>query len=368
MNKINVYCEDNYQETTWFKRIIKGIDSGINPKKEATNIISNLEELEPKSVLVIVGFTNKFINETLTYCLKHDIRPLLVGSAEKYRNFNNISCIYVSREAAMYDNVLNLINNGAKHIAIIGANPSVQTDLSHLEGYKYALETANIKYHEEDVFTNTVGINNTLSNFLKNYNKFDAVVCTNDYVAITLLSKLYDQGIKVPEELQVTGAGNIEISEFAKPSLTSIDIPLEALGKQASTIYHILNDNPNFTSLYSSFEYHIVYRESTKVKNYVKYSMEVREDTYHPLISETYETEMKPIWTLSDAYSSMDEIDRRIIHGIVHNLTNNEIAYESFVADSTLRYRLNRIYQITNTTGKQELRELILKYLKEDAI
>ena len=369
MNKIYVYCEDNNQETTWAKLIIKGIESDLNPKKETLCLITNdkLKDLEENNVLVVVGFTNTFIDETLTYCLRKKIRPLLVGSTQNYININNVSCVSINRESSMYDNVLNLINNHASRVAIIGVNPSVQTDLSYLDGYKSALKVANIRINENDIYTNTVGIEDTISNFLKNYKKYDAVVCTNDYVAIILLSKLDQLGIAVPKQLQVTGSGNIDISKFAKPSLTTIEIPLETVGKQACTLYRLLNDDPSFKSLYSSVEHNIIYRDSTSIKKYKKYSIDLGSNVCEPLISKAYETGMKPIWTLSDAFSSMDEVDRKIIHGIINNLTNTETAYEAYVADSTLRYRLKRIYQITNTNGKQELKDLILKYLQSSA-
>lgn len=367
MNKINIYCEENYRETTWFKLIVKGIRSGLNPKKEDIEIVSELSNLKANTIVIIVGFTNRFIIDSLNFCLSNSLRPLLVGSSQNFSNFFNVSCIGINREAAMFDNVMNLINDNAKRIAIIGINPSVRSDLAHLNGYKCALKAANIKLNENDIYTNTIGIKDTITRFLKNVNKYDAVVCTNDYVAIMLLSKLREAGIDVPNKLQVTGAGNIDISKFARPSLTTIAIPLEDIGKQTITIYHLLIDNPSFKSLNSSFEHHIIYRDSTSIKEYKKYSMDVSNDSYQPLLEEGYESDMKPIWTISDAYSEMDEIDRKIIHGIINNLTNSETANEAFVADSTLRYRLKRIYQITNTNGKQELKDLILKYLKPEA-
>ena len=54
----------------------------------------------------------------------------------------------------------------------------------------------------------------------------------------------------------------------------------------------------------------------------------------------------------------MDNIDKHILYGIIHNLSNSEIADSVYISDSTLQYRLNKLYEQTGISGKKKLESL----------
>jgi LacI family transcriptional regulator, galactose operon repressor len=58
-----------------------------------------------------------------------------------------------------------------------------------------------------------------------------AVACVNDLMAVGALGELHDRGIDVPGDVSVTGFDNIALAEFAVPSLTTADVPREAIGR-----------------------------------------------------------------------------------------------------------------------------------------
>ncbi|HKV23636.1 MAG TPA: LacI family DNA-binding transcriptional regulator [Candidatus Acidoferrum sp.] len=64
-----------------------------------------------------------------------------------------------------------------------------------------------------------------------------AIICVNDFMAVGVLRQLRDEGIRVPEEISVTGFDNIRLSEFCSPALTTVNIPRERIGQQ---IFEIL--------------------------------------------------------------------------------------------------------------------------------
>ena len=364
MNYINLLPEQSYVDTTWYKRIVSGINSELKPNKEKIKFINkdDISSLKEDDILIIIGFTEIFISEAIQKCIQNHVRPLLVGSNPKTEINNNVSCVTINRENAMYENVTNLYNSGAKRIAMIGINPSVNTDVAHMNGYIMATVAHGTTHYKQDIFYNTTTIDDTIDNFIKRYKQYDAVVCTNDYVAILLLSKLNQLGIKVPDELSITGTGNTEVSAFTNPPLTTISIPLDLAGSRAATLYRILQSDKAITSLYSTFEYKIIYRQSTKVDVDRLDCNNQTTENFTPLIDSDYEKAMKPIWSLSDTYSTIDDTDKQILEGIINDLSNDQIAQNTFIGKSTLTYRLNRLYQMTNTSGKEELKNLILKF------
>jgi DNA-binding LacI/PurR family transcriptional regulator len=57
-----------------------------------------------------------------------------------------------------------------------------------------------------------------------------AIVCVNDFMAVGVLRELHEQGLRVPEDVSVTGFDNIRLAEFASPPLTTVHIPREQIG------------------------------------------------------------------------------------------------------------------------------------------
>jgi len=58
-----------------------------------------------------------------------------------------------------------------------------------------------------------------------------AILCVNDFMAIGVLRELRERGLRVPEDVSVTGFDNITLSEFTVPPLTTLDIPRWRIGR-----------------------------------------------------------------------------------------------------------------------------------------
>lgn len=63
-----------------------------------------------------------------------------------------------------------------------------------------------------------------------------AVICVNDYMAVGALRELRERGLKVPEDVSLTGFDNISLSEFCDPPLTTVHVPRETIGRLAFNV------------------------------------------------------------------------------------------------------------------------------------
>src|SRR6266404_1349832 len=57
-----------------------------------------------------------------------------------------------------------------------------------------------------------------------------AIICVNDVMAVGALRELRERGIRVPQDMSVTGFDNVKLSEFCFPALTTVHIPCERIG------------------------------------------------------------------------------------------------------------------------------------------
>lgn len=60
-----------------------------------------------------------------------------------------------------------------------------------------------------------------------------AIVAQNDDAAHGVIEALRQAGIRVPEEISVTGFDGTEIGSYSKPALTTVEVPLEEIGAAA---------------------------------------------------------------------------------------------------------------------------------------
>jgi LacI family transcriptional regulator, galactose operon repressor len=57
-----------------------------------------------------------------------------------------------------------------------------------------------------------------------------AIVCVNDIMAVGALRELRERGLRVPQDVSVTGFDNVKLSEFCYPALTTVHIPRDRIG------------------------------------------------------------------------------------------------------------------------------------------
>ena len=90
-----------------------------------------------------------------------------------------------------------------------------------------------------------------------------AIICVNDFMAVGVLRQLRDQGLRVPEDVSVTGFDDIRLAEFCSPALTTVHIPRKQIGR---TIFEkLVRQNPGdrLTGQEILIDPELVVREST---------------------------------------------------------------------------------------------------------
>jgi LacI family transcriptional regulator len=61
----------------------------------------------------------------------------------------------------------------------------------------------------------------------------DGIVCANDLIALGAIRCLKEQGIRVPEDIAVTGFDDIGFASICEPSVTTVRQPVRSIGERA---------------------------------------------------------------------------------------------------------------------------------------
>lgn len=209
-----------------------------------------------KGYAVLLGDTRGTPERELEYIRRVETRLAdgivqLRPSSEKSQNnipadvpcVNACGCEYTTGPAIRIDNrgaaksmVNYLISLGHKRIGVISGLKDNPHAIDRLEGYKEALAEAGIPFEKDLIaegdFTMWSGLNAAFQ-FCNMKNRPTAIFSMNDEMAIGAMQTLKNQGIRIPEDISVTGFDDIAYAKYSDPSLTTISQPAEEMGKMA---------------------------------------------------------------------------------------------------------------------------------------
>lgn len=76
--------------------------------------------------------------------------------------------------------------------------------------------------------------------------KVDGLFCANDSLALAIMKRVQDNGVRVPDDLAVVGWGDLPASRYISPGLTTVRQPMHDLGRLAAARLHarIVGDWP----------------------------------------------------------------------------------------------------------------------------
>ena len=125
-----------------------------------------------------------------------------------------------------------LVAIGRKHIAFITGPAGNDESLERLRGYRAGLGAGLPEIVFCGDFSKESGWSAGQA-LLRCEPRPDAVFAANDLMAIGCLAALAEAGLRVPEDLAVTGFDDISITRYVTPALTTIRVPIAALGAAA---------------------------------------------------------------------------------------------------------------------------------------
>jgi DNA-binding LacI/PurR family transcriptional regulator len=69
--------------------------------------------------------------------------------------------------------------------------------------------------------------------YLEGAGDLEAVVCSDDFLALVCLASARELGTRVPDQLKVVGISDYALSAQSDPPLTTYHVPFEEIGRQS---------------------------------------------------------------------------------------------------------------------------------------
>lgn len=181
--------------------------------------------------LIMVGSTYAGVgnNPREAEYIRAAARQVPVFLVNGYIQGENIFCSYGDDFQGAYDITTALIRRGKKRILFLSDSRTYSAE-QKLKGYEAALSDAGYPILGDLKFYTKNDIHYIQDILLAHRTlEFDSVLACNDSLGVGALKYAKARGIKVPEELSVTGYNNSVMAVCSEPELTSVDNHLEQI-------------------------------------------------------------------------------------------------------------------------------------------
>jgi DNA-binding LacI/PurR family transcriptional regulator len=171
--------------------------------------------------LILMG---TFIEDTIGMIRKQAGAPIVL--VDSYAPSFPFDSVVIDNVQGSFNAVKSLIENGHRHIGLIGTNPmSPPGVVERRTGYLKALEVHGIResYVEESMLVRRNAYDATLY-LLQRAPQVTAIFSANDDTAIGVINAAHDLGLAVPKDLSVIGFDNIDVAKEIRPALTTIHV------------------------------------------------------------------------------------------------------------------------------------------------
>lgn len=146
--------------------------------------------------------------------------------------------IFVDDSGAFSDMIQHYIDvhHCSKIDLVTGPKDNVHSEF-RMNIFKEVIRKNNIPYEEERIhwgnFWKNCGEGIVAEIMASELDMPEAIVCANDYMAISVIDALQARGISVPEQILVSGYDDVVESRYNHPAVTTIKQPMQAMGRKA---------------------------------------------------------------------------------------------------------------------------------------
>ncbi|SNR86257.1 MULTISPECIES: LacI family DNA-binding transcriptional regulator [Hymenobacter] len=234
-----------YIEGRFFPSVVHGIETAAS--KAGYNVIicqSNEDVAQERRNLEILlsaqvaGILVSLSRTTLDFRHFDKVRSrgLPLVFFDRIVEGDNVNAVVLDDQEGGCLSTRHLLQQGCRRIAHLAGPQHLNIYKNRRQGYLDALREAGIPVEEElMVYTNMTQEQGTeaMRSLLALPSPPDAIFAAGDYCALGALQEAQRQGLRVPQDIAISGFSNETFTVITEPSITTIDQRCEEMGQAA---------------------------------------------------------------------------------------------------------------------------------------
>lgn len=219
--------------------------------------------IERKAAGVAV-MTSEMSKELVDELAQREVPVVFLDVGEVGKRMSNLSVDY---EAGIEQAILHLVALGHRRIAYISGRTDIRSSLRRLEAFQKTMREL-FPDAPELIFSGNFKIEGGRRAaheilMTQEGNLPTAVIAANDLTAIGAISQFEAAGLNVPEDISIIGFDDINFAALTKPSLTTVNLPRNELGRRAVEMLLRIIDHPREEGAENAIPTNLVIRQST---------------------------------------------------------------------------------------------------------
>lgn len=239
-------AEDDDAAMLYSDQIIRGMERAARRHGYALLIAASLEGGPENLVAQVAGRVDGFAvmartvpTEELEAISRRRPVVMLAGPRAKDPSLDHLDHVEVANEDGQYELTRHLVHDhGLRHLAYVGLvdeSPDVE---ARFRGFRRACHEAGIEAAAAPalrmpMMTQAEGARAAHLLCEGGGDRPEAFVFANDQMAVGALQALERRGVRVPDDVVVTGFDGIPLSRLVRPALTTVRQPMVRMGEEA---------------------------------------------------------------------------------------------------------------------------------------
>lgn len=363
-----VALEPDYESKSWCLQCLQGVKRDIARSSGNFVEISVSDEAvlreiahEARPLTIVIGSLLDWTKQTIAKLDKFGIHCIIPASGAQ-GTFSCVSSVTVDYTDAVYTFCDYLLSIGRPRVALVGIYQDSLNDLNKLNAFLAFMRERLHRNAEQDVFRTVGTLRIPCDDFCQRYEEYDAVLCSNDVVALYLMERLRAKQVSIPEQLSLIGLSERTFSRFVQPGITSVSPDFIEIGKNTVRIYKLLRRSSGIKSIQAQVQGIINCRASSGNMPFHRAIPNSHCDLI-PQPDDFYgDVDAQPIFALDTLLTHCEPLDFDILKGLEEGQYYAQMADQLFTTEYTIKYRVKRMQDLAQVKTRDELIALLKRY------
>lgn len=348
---VGILTEENFIKTFWGQQIFISLTERLRAKRISYCEIIDDCYADLETVFIIASDFN-WTKQAIEQLNGAGYSPILLCNQSETLTGCIYSCVCADIRSSMKALLDTLKEKGKKRLAIYGVNNNSISDISRVNDlFLWKDEqTEAIK-----VFHNDVSFAHCFDSFYGEAKDFDAVICMNDYIAVSLVNNLKQKDMELLGRLAIISCAESRLIDRYKNYITALRINFDQYGQAAVCAYEMLKKYGNLSSVTLRVAYSIGGSDD-KGQKAVKLNLDSSDSRFYK------DSEFKELHIADMFFNITDATDRLILKLLVEGKSYEAIAGECYLSVGSVKYRIKRVLSTVGSDSKDELVAILKKY------
>lgn len=350
---VGILLETDYASSLWGQKLYKSLINKLRVNRISYCHISDTCPENLETVFIIASNKNWTLN-TIKQLNSGGIRPILLCSQYESLPGCIYSCVCTDIDTAMKNLLDSLKKQEKNRIALYGMNSQSIGDTGRVNSL---LTWKDSCFNSMKIFNNSGSLENCFNEFYLHIDEFDALICANDFVAVSLVKKIKEREPKRLDKILIVSCVANKLSDHYRKHITSLNIDFEQYGQAALYVYRELAKHPYLTEIVTKIACTLNNEHTRSKHSSFQLKPIQNDDSFYS------DSELKEMLIVDKYLTLSDETEQSIMEGFIQGQSYNDIAEKCFFTISGIKYRTQNLLEKIGAENKTQLIELLKRYL-----